>query len=305
MKWIITYLLLANLSPAEILAQSGTNSTAPSAKRINFFVSTKIRKFDPAIKSSQFQAWLTSRFTKNKFYYILAGSPEEMSEKVLKIVRGQKAMIGSIWFDSHGYFGRRRSLFEIGRTEFNYQTFRDSQRIMPLARLAPYCDSLTKVGIGSCYGGATYTLNAIEDFPSVKMNGDSLMIAMSKLLRNATVYASESFVMTKPGIFMGNFSLAGLPKSKKFRDPMFRSVWETIGVWNCYVGSTSSFHRVKTVCLTPTGAIRTVNNDYLSYRSNRKKLDKRLAKLRKGNYNIAYLYKGRSTDSTYRYFSTD
>jgi len=261
--------------------------------RANFFISTRITKPDPALYSSQFQASLTTRFNRDRFYCLYVYTPEELVVRISRILQNKEARIGNIWFDSHGHFSRRRSQFEIGFTEISYLTIKDSTIMNPLRELASYCDSQTVIGIGSCYGGATYTLPAIEDFPEARMNGDSLMMALSQILNNATVYASESFVMTRPGMFFGKYSLAGLPTRKKFSDPIYKPVWEHVGVWNCYQGSTDSFHRVKTVCLNGRGTISSKEVDFTSLKKTKKKQAKKMAKLKKGNYNMASMYQER------------
>ncbi len=199
-------------------------------------------------------------------------------------------MIGNLWFDSHGHWQRRRSLFEIGKEEFNSLTIRDSSFTVHLQRLANYCDSNTYVAIGSCYGGATYTLPAIETFPAQRMNGDSLMTGVSKLLSNATVLASESFVMTGPGILNAGYALAGSPGRKKFKDPIYLPVWEKLGEWNCYSGKKQRFEDPLTVSLNQDGSIYFKAKNYLDIEKNKQKLLKNLQRFKKGNYNLAYLY---------------
>jgi hypothetical protein len=156
--------------------------------------------------------------------------------------------------------------------------------------LAPYCDSNTTVGIGSCYGGASFTLPAIEDIPAQRMNGDSLMIALGKLL-NTTVVASESFVMTKPGIFKAGYALSGSPTRKKFKDPIYKPVWESLGTWNCYHAKSDSFYKINTVSLSRSGSIGFKKKNFLSFTKKKKKKEKTLLTLRSGNYNLAALYR--------------
>ena len=205
-------------------------------------------------------------------------------------------MIGTIWFDSHGHFNRRRSLFEIGEDEYNCKSVRDSTYTRYLKRLADYCDTNTKAGIGSCYGGATYSLPAIEEFPEARMNGDSLMIGLSELLNNATVYASESFVMTRPGILNASYGFFGNPAKKKFRDIIYGPVWEKLGEWNCYSGSTGQFEKAVTVSLRQDGSIHCKQKKYLAFEKNKKKLVAKMTSLKKGNYNLAYLYQEEEND---------
>ncbi len=159
-----------------------------------------------------------------------------------------------------------------------------------LKKLASYCDTNTNAGIGSCYGGATYSLPAVEEFPAQRMNGDSLMIGLSKVLNNASVYASESFVMTGPGILNASYAFSGNPGRKKFRDPVYEPVWKKLGEWNCYSGREKKFTEPVTVSLHQDGRISFKHKNYLEFEKNREKWVKKLNRLKRGNYNIANLY---------------
>jgi hypothetical protein len=264
--------------------------------RLNFLVSPRLDHFDAAPFSFQAQAKLMQLFHKKKMYVIIARSSEDMASQVIEILEKRKAVIGNIWFDSHGHFTRRRSLFEIGNDEFNYMSIRDSCFIIHLKKLASYCDTNTNAGIGSCYGGATYSLPAVEEFPEQRMNGDSLMIGLSEVLNNASVYGSESFVMTGPGILNASYAFSGNPGRKKFRDHVYEPVWEKLGEWNCYSGKEKKFTPPVTVSLHQDGRISSKHKNYLEFEKNREKWVKKLSRLKRGNYNIANLYQeGNST----------
>jgi hypothetical protein len=294
------FLLVITLFVAlEITAQNAPGNSAQPLRRLNFIVSPKQKHFDGAAFSFQLQALLTQvrleavlvrKLRKKGFFVITTGSSEEMAKKITRILNRKNAMIGNIWFDSHGHFQRRRSLFEIGEEEFNSHVIHDSVFTVHLKKLAMYCDTNTNVGIGSCYGGATYTLPAVETFPAQRMNGDSLMIGVSKLLSNATVYACESFVMTGVGIMNAGYALAGIPKRKKFRDPIYAPVWEKLGEWNCYSGKKGKFEEPVTVSLNQDGSIYVKGKNYLAFEKNKKKLSKKLQLFKRGNYNIGYFY---------------
>src|SRR6185436_4849162 len=125
------------------------------------FISAKTKDLDIAMIGSQVQAKFKSLFHRN-FYCIVASSPHQMVAKITRILNKKKAMIGSIWFDSHGFFSRRHSSFQIGEVEFSYATLKDSLQNATIQQVATYADSNTRVGIGSCYGGASYKLPAVE-----------------------------------------------------------------------------------------------------------------------------------------------
>jgi hypothetical protein len=229
-------------------------------------------------------------FHKAELYVIVARSSEDAVKKITSVLKKKNAMIGNLWFDSHGHWQRRRSLFEVGEEEFNYQTIRDSAITVHLQELAVYCDTNTNVGIGSCYGGATYTLPVIENFPAQRMNGDSLIIGVSNLFSNATVYACESFVLTGPGIMNAGYALCGSPTRKKFKDPIYAPVWEKLGEWNCYSGKKGRFEAPVTVSLNQDGSIYVKGKNYLGFKKTKKRLSKKLLAFKRGNYNLAYLY---------------
>jgi hypothetical protein len=293
---IIFLMMVTFIFTAEtVSAFNSKDSTLHTLKRLNFVISSKQKKFDPAPFSFQLQSKLMRLFHKDKMHVIIVRNSAAMAEKITSILKEENAMIGNLWFDSHGHWQRRRSLFEIGEDEFNSQSIRDSAFTMHLKKLSAYCDSNTKVGIGSCYGGATYTLPAIENFPAARMNGDSLMISVSKLFGNVTVFASESFVMTGPGIMNSCYALTGYPGRKKFRDPIYAPVWEKLGEWNYYSGKKEKFEDRVSVSLHQDGNISFKEKNYLDFEKNKKKLSKKILALKRGNYNMASLYQHKSS----------
>lgn len=266
-------------------------SSSDYHRRLNFIVSPRMKKIDPSFLSFQMQVRLMRIFHGKKLYLITAASSADAVKKIKATLNKEKAMIGNIWFDSHGKYASRKSLFSIGQEDFTYAAITDSIATHHLKDLSAYCDTTTQVGIGSCYGGASFTLPAIEDFPAQKMNGDSLMIGLSRLLGNATVYACESFVMTGPGLLNVSYSLCGTPARKKYKDPLYRPVWERAGEWNRYSGKSRSFSEPVSVTLRHDGTIGVKDQRYLQIKKNKEKLTKKLRKFRSGNYNIALLYR--------------
>ena len=190
-------------------------------------------------------------------------------------------MIGSLWFDTHGRYANGYSSFILGTDEFSYKTIKDTIQTAQLRALAPFCDEYTQVAIGSCYGGATYEKPAHNGAPSSRMNGDSLMIGLAHVLPNATIYGTEGWVMTKPGIFKRHsYALAGYPLQKRFKDEVYRPVWEHMGIWHSYSSRTNSFQTTNTLSLTRAGAIHVKAVTYLDREKSKERLDKNLKKLR-------------------------
>lgn len=258
--------------------------------RLNFFISVRTKNLDPAIASAQLQARITDILNNGEMYCMFVESAKEMADRMTAVLKKRNALIGNIWFDSHGHFSKRRALFDVGKDEFNAESILDSVLTAPFKIISKYCDTNTVIGIGSCYGGATYTFPSIEGFPEQQMKGEQLMMHLSSLLNDATVYGSESFVMTGPGIFTASYNLAGYPRRKKFRDPIYKPVWDNLGEWNCYNGKTKAFYGVTTVTLNHEGGIYCKPTDYLSFEKNRHRLQQKLLKFKRGNYNIASFY---------------
>ncbi len=292
MKYIYLLLLITIVNNNLVMGNviPGKVQETKYQKRINFFISSKTKTFDPAMQSAQVQAYINSLVNK-QFVFLIVDSAEDLKNKILPILKRHHAMIGSIWFDSHGHFSRRYSSFETGTTEFSYAKVKNGSAAKALAFLVSFCDSLTRVGIGSCSGGASFTLPAIDEFKEQKMNGDSLTIGLGDILNGATVYSSESFVISRPGMFSGIYALAGFPLAKKFSDPIYSTVWKNVGRWNLYSKSRGYIKSVGTIYLDRKGNIHCQPVEYLSSKSAKKKLDKKLKKLRNGNYNLAYFYK--------------
>ena len=121
------FMLVALLITSAALANKPNRDVNPDAlkKRINFFVSSRVTKPDGATISTQLQAIATSIHSKGNLYLIVADSTFEMAEKIEKVLKRTNGMIGNIWFDSHGHWSKRRSLFEVGKDEFNYHSLQD------------------------------------------------------------------------------------------------------------------------------------------------------------------------------------
>ncbi len=242
-------------------------------KRMNFFVISKPKKlFDAPTRFNIIRAKIKSMLHPGKFSCIVAKSANEMSEKIQYRLNKKNAVIGSLWFDSHGCYTKGYSLFTVGEDEFNYRNIDDPEKMQPLMKLSAYCDTNSKIGIGSCYGGATYT-KPCDGAQELRMNGDSLMRKMGLIFPVSTIYASESWVMTKPGLFREKFAMAGFPLRKKFKDISYEPVWNKLGMWNSYQAIKDAFTAVNCVTLTKYGNIRVRYNSYQSI----KKVQKRIA----------------------------
>ena len=101
-KSVLAILFIACLHQS-IMAGVQTDSAIKKMKRLNFVVSPKQDHFDQAPFSFQLQAKLTRLFHKDELYVIIVRNSAAMSEKIIKILKEKNAMIGHLWFDSHGH----------------------------------------------------------------------------------------------------------------------------------------------------------------------------------------------------------
>jgi len=273
-------------TPAASITQRDTIQTCdpnsrPNQRRLNFYIADKPKTFDLFSLLVIIRARKQGLSRHHDFVAIVATSSKEVRQKMEQHLRKKNAMIGSLWFDTHGRYANGYSSFILGTDEFSYKTIKDTVHTAQLRALAPFCDEYTQVAIGSCYSGATYEKPAHNGAPASRMNGDSLMIGLANVLPNATIYGTEGWVMTKPGIFKKHaYALAGYPLQKRFKDEVYRPVWEHMGIWHSYSSGTNSLQTTNTLSLTRTGAIHVKAVTYLDREKSKERLDKNLKRLR-------------------------
>ena len=262
------------------------DSLVYSAKQhqLNFFIVSKPKKgkFDLASRFNIVRTRIRGFFWRKKFVSIVAANAEQMSSKVLYRLNKANASIRTLWFDSHGIYRRGHSLFQIGTDEFNFQNINDTIYTGPFWSLSSFCDPNTRVIIGSCYGGATFKRASLDSDDTLRMNGDSLMMGLAGIFKNSTVYGSESWVMTKPGLFKKTAAAAGYPLRRIFRDVVYRPVWEKVGVWNAYSTITKQLVQADTPTMDHLGNISFLRNPYSSRKTLKKKVAKNIKKLQPG-----------------------
>ena len=261
-----------------------TNNQTVQKRQLNFFIISKPKKgkIDLASRFNIVRTKVRGFFLKKRFVSIVAGSAEEMNVKVQRRLNKYNASIGTLWFDSHGIYKKGHSLFLIGKDEFNYKSVRDTNYAKPFEQLAPYCTDKTSVVIGSCYGGATFKRASLYSADTLRMNGDSLMMGLAADFKNATVYASESWVMTKPGLFKKRASVAGYPLRKLFRDVVYRPAWENVGLWNEYSTRIQKLLHIPPVTMDKFGDILICQNYYTSKGKVKRKIARKMRKLHPG-----------------------
>jgi len=252
--------------------------------RINFFIITKekSKKFDFTAFSTVVRAKIRGFFDRKTLYVLIATSSEDAAEQIARIVEHRKKLIGNIWFDSHGHYRNRYSSFHIGTDVFSYKNINDSVVTRSLQRIAAYCDEGTKIGLGACYAGASFYFPATDTSDASRMNGDSLMIGLGNIFHRSPVYASEGWVMAKPGIFSNKFGFAGYPLGKRYLDSVWLPVWEHLGEWRQYSAASGELKNVPTVSLNRWGDIRFRDRNYQDLKKAKKTIAEKMAKLKNG-----------------------
>jgi hypothetical protein len=273
----IALMLLLCLS----LQYCNAKGKAAIQKSLNFYIFTKdaSSRFDLFGTTALLRAKKRSLLSKKTFFVIEAQNTQQAVTDIRAILNHYDAMIGNVWIDSHGLYKQGYASFHIGSDEYSYKNINDSSHTLALQQLIPYSNEGTTIGLGSCYGGATFYFPGSATVPCGRMNGDSLMIGLGQIFALATIYGSESWVMAKPGIFNDNFGFAGYPLGKRYRNTYWQPVWQRLGQWNRYRASSGIFEPVNTVALTKNGEITIRSRHYQQLNKGQKAIGKNLAKL--------------------------
>jgi len=251
-------------------------------QKLNFFVVSKRKKgkLDPATRFNVLRTKIKSLWRPKNFVAIIADDAEQASAKIVHRLKKYNANIGTVWFDSHGLYKKGYSLFYIGHDEISYMKLKDTSLANSFNILTPYSTNETRLVIGSCYGGATYHRSSIDYRDTTRMNGDSLMMALAKFFPQAKIYGSESWVMTKPGIFNDKgAAVAGFPKRKLFHDVCYRPAWENIGKWNEYNAATRTLTQINSVTLDSYGNLEMIRWSFNEKPATQKDIQKNILKL--------------------------
>lgn len=272
--FILCIVLNANGQVAE-----GGKPSSDKQCRMNIYVISKDQKKEILPFTVKVRAVFKSLLSKKRMRVIVASKSEFAAAKIERLLKKHHAVIGNLWFDSHGLYKNGYSSFSIGEDHFSYKNINDSTQTAFLQRIALYTDENTRVGLGSCYGGATFIHPGTATVKSGPMKGDSLMIGMGKIFKGATVYASGGWVMMKPGIFSDNFGFAGYPLGKKYRTQYWRPVWDHLGEWYAYSTKEGYIKNVNTVALSRIGEITIRDRNYLSLHKAIRKQEKALASI--------------------------
>jgi hypothetical protein len=209
--------------------------------------------------------------------------PEALAEK---LGTGGTTMIGTLWIDSHGVFKKGRALFVLGKDSIDYANILHQDIIKNFFALQPYCDTSTKIVIGACYAGASYTRPGNQWLRESPMKGDSLMMAMGIIFPRSTIYATESWVMTSPLLFGHSWALAGHPLERRCWDEIYKPVWTSMGNWYRYSLRSAEIERINTIFLDRHGALKINEIDWMDAGKHRKKMEANLKKLAPNRYKV-------------------
>ncbi|HEV8269676.1 MAG TPA: hypothetical protein VGQ04_00145 [Chitinophagaceae bacterium] len=281
---LVSFSITASAQDMLATDTSEQNTTALTKKKqkLNFFIVSKRKKgkLDPATRFNVLRTKIKSLSRPKSFVAIIAADAEQASAKIRHRLEKYNASIGTIWFDSHGAYKRGYSLFYIGHNEISFKNINDSSSANAFTSLTPYANYDTRLVIGSCYGGATYQRSSIDYRDTTHMNGDSLMMALGKFFPQARIYGSESWVMTKPGIFNDHkAAVAGFPKRKLFRDVCYRPAWENIGKWNEYNAVTGTLTHINSITLDSYGNLAMIRWSYNGKPGTQNDIQKNILKL--------------------------
>jgi hypothetical protein len=248
-------------------------------KRMNIYVISKDEKKEILPFTVKVRSVVKSIFSKKRMRVVVASNSEFAAAKIDRLMKKHHAVIGNLWFDSHGLYKNGFSSFTIGEDNFNYKNINDSAHAAFLKKMAEHTDAETKIGLGSCYAGATFIHPGSAIVKRGPMNGDSLMMGMGKIFYGSTIYASGSWVMMKPGIFADKFGFAGYPLGKRYRTEYWRPVWDHLGEWYSYNIQDGYIKNINTVALSKIGEIKVRERNYLSLAKAVRKQGKAIASL--------------------------
>lgn len=261
------------------LSLTGNCQQQKPVTRMNVYVISKDKKFEFLPFTVKVRAFVKSIFHHKRMRVIVADKSEVAANKIEKLLKKHKAVIGNLWFDSHGLYKNGFSSFSIGTDNFSYKNINDTLHTVFIRRIAAFTDAKTKVGIGSCYGGATFIHPGSASVQSGPMYGDSLMMGMGKIFCGSNIYASGGWVMMKPGIFSDKFGFAGYPLGKKYKTLYWKPVWDHLGEWYAYNSNNGFIQNINTVALNNVGEIKVRARNYLSLAKAIRKQDKAIASL--------------------------
>ena len=107
-----------------------------SIRRVNFYVVNRPKTLDLFSRLVVLRARKKGMTRRDKFVVIVARSSQEARDKMEDHLQKKNAMIGSLWFDTHGRYANGYSSFILGKDEFSYKTINDTAKMKNLHALS-------------------------------------------------------------------------------------------------------------------------------------------------------------------------
>ena len=98
-------------------------------RRVNFYVVNKPKTVDLFSRLVVLRARKRGMTRRDKFIVIVATSAKEARDKMEDHLQKKNAMIGSLWFDTHGHYANGYSSFILGKDEFSFKTINDTTKM--------------------------------------------------------------------------------------------------------------------------------------------------------------------------------
>lgn len=278
--FVILIALLCSCHSSRQLSQQATEQQ----QRINIYVFDNPHKKKLFSQTVYWRAKWHAMWSKGKMYAFRATTPEDAANRIETLLKERNAMIGHLYFDSHGYYYNRLSAFQYGGKRITYLTIKADSLRKPLERIAAYCDSGSKVTLGACFTAATYDFPDKDTLKGRRMNGDSLLLTLGGIFNRSTIYGSQSWVMESPGLWSGGYKLAGGPGQRIYKDVLFKPAWETLGRWTKFNPKTGRLEECNPVAMNKKGDAWEKEKPFQSFEWVQQKIRKTLPKLKPNRY---------------------
>ena len=267
--------------------QNKSDNVVQKRNSINIYVISKDKYFDLTNRIIVWQTRLTALLHSKKLKIILATSTADAEKKIAALVNKHHYTINTLWLDSHGKYRKGYSSFMIGTDEYSYKNISDSDHLIQIKKIASYCNSNTKIGLGACYVAADFNFPVLKNGAYQNMFGDSLLRGMAKIFKDSEVYGCKSWVMAKPWILGSKNALAGYPLDRQYKDTIFLPVWKCMGEWKRYSTTSQHVEIINTIYLSNKGDILIQDEPYMSQKKAHRKMERNLKKLRRGLYDLS------------------
>src|SRR5215831_16142800 len=126
---ILSIVSMRSASQTDNTSQTDSYDSKTSIRRVNFYVVNKPKTVDLFSRLVVLRARKKAMTRRDKFIVIVATSAKEAKDKMEDHLQKKNAMIGSVWFDTHGRYANGYSSFILGKDEFSYKTVNDTVKM--------------------------------------------------------------------------------------------------------------------------------------------------------------------------------